>query len=74
MSTRRDFLQRSAALGLAPPLIARAQPTPELARILVGFPPGGTRCDARLAKSCAKTTHRWLVGNRRRGRRSPHVL
>lgn len=43
MSTRRDFLQQSAALaGLALPLIARAQAVPGLARILCGFPPGGT--------------------------------
>jgi tripartite-type tricarboxylate transporter receptor subunit TctC len=43
MSTRRDFLQRTAALAaLGLPLAARAQSTPELARILVGFPPGGT--------------------------------
>lgn len=45
MTTRRDFLNRSAALaalgasGL--PLIARAQNI-ELAKILCGYPPGGT--------------------------------
>jgi tripartite-type tricarboxylate transporter receptor subunit TctC len=45
-STRRDFTQRllaSAALSsLGLPLAARAQGSPETARILVGFPPGGT--------------------------------
>ncbi len=46
MTTRRDFtrtLASTAALaGLGLPLAARAQTTPELAKILVGFPAGGT--------------------------------
>jgi tripartite-type tricarboxylate transporter receptor subunit TctC len=44
MSTRRQFtIQLSAALGAAGlGLPARAQTTPDLARLLVGFPPGGS--------------------------------
>lgn len=46
MTTRRDFtrtLAGTAALtSLGLPLLARAQSTPDLARILVGFPAGGT--------------------------------
>ncbi len=46
MNNRRQFTQSllgAAALGAAGlPWTAQAQGTPELARILVGFPPGGT--------------------------------
>lgn len=47
-STRREFTRTLAtaaaatASGLGLPLAARAQATPELAKILCGFPPGGT--------------------------------
>ncbi|MBL0419060.1 Bug family tripartite tricarboxylate transporter substrate binding protein [Ramlibacter sp. AW1] len=45
MPSRRDFLFTSAAVPLMGgllPIAARAQQMPELARILCGFPPGGT--------------------------------
>ncbi|MBI2771358.1 MAG: twin-arginine translocation pathway signal protein [Burkholderiales bacterium] len=44
MSNRREFIQQTAALaGLGLPLAGLAQgATPELAKILCGFPPGGT--------------------------------
>lgn len=46
MIQRRRFLQTAASLPVAMasglPLMSRAQAVPELARILTGFPPGGT--------------------------------
>lgn len=43
MTTRRHFLESTAALAsLGLPLSAIAQTTPELAKIICGFPPGGT--------------------------------
>jgi tripartite-type tricarboxylate transporter receptor subunit TctC len=46
MTTRRNFINTlgsaTALAGLGLPFTAGAQTTPELAKILVGFPPGGT--------------------------------
>jgi tripartite-type tricarboxylate transporter receptor subunit TctC len=42
MTTRRTILQGAAALAATGPLAALAQSTPDVARILCGFPPGGT--------------------------------
>ena len=43
MTNRRRFLESTAALAsLGLPLSALAQTTPELAKIICGFPPGGT--------------------------------
>jgi tripartite-type tricarboxylate transporter receptor subunit TctC len=43
MSNRREFVKQTAALaGLGLPLAGFAQSTPDLAKILCGFPPGGT--------------------------------
>ena len=45
MTTRRQFavqLTSLAALGTGTFSTAQAQQTPELARLLVGFPPGGS--------------------------------
>jgi tripartite-type tricarboxylate transporter receptor subunit TctC len=43
MANRREFVKQSAALAsFAVPFAARAQATPDVARILCGFPPGGT--------------------------------
>lgn len=43
MTTRRAFVQQTAALaGLGLPFAGMAQAMPELAKIICGFPPGGT--------------------------------
>jgi tripartite-type tricarboxylate transporter receptor subunit TctC len=42
MTTRRAFVQGAATLAAMGPLAGRAQANPELAKILCGFPPGGT--------------------------------
>lgn len=52
MYTRRDFLSTAGAASLGLPLAAWAQPAPDVSKIIVGFPAGGSN-DA-IARLLAK--------------------